>query len=67
MWADRGWWPVFFGWLVVLAGSAVPVQATEPAGAGPVLEIAVLPYVSLSEIIKAYGPLAQYLEFCRST
>jgi ABC-type phosphate/phosphonate transport system substrate-binding protein len=37
-----------------------PVVAAEKVK--PVIEIGVLPYVGLTELIKAYGPLAAYLE-----
>jgi len=49
--------------LIVFLGFSVatrPVAAAEPSL--PVLEIGVVPYVGLGELIKAYGPLAVHLE-----
>lgn len=52
-------------WLSGLVLVVLPTWAQErvPApGAAQVLEIGVLPYVGLSELIRAYGPLARHLE-----
>lgn len=54
--------------LVLFLALALPQQAqaepSAPASKGrpTVLEIGVLPYVGLNELIRAYGPLASYLE-----
>ena len=55
------WLPVLV--LFVLSELAGPVRmAVAEETAAPVLEIGVLPYIGLNELLQAYGPLARYLE-----
>lgn len=48
--------------LMLLAVSACPARMAVAGETVSVLEIGVLPYVGLNELLQAYGPLARYLE-----